>query len=171
MAIIRPFSSNRRLARFWDKLEILLHDACAMELARDPSLHEGSLFVRLRDRFVLDPITLFRVDGITIKPVPDGRGGGDGLPYVVSARVPYTGSKELLQTPPESGFRLAFRAKETRTALLLIDHLPDHDARAFASAVDAELARVRPLLHAFEATVRQYDEWLRKRIEAKITTF
>lgn len=143
----------------------------AMELARDPGLHQDSLYVRLRDRFTLDPITLFRVDGITIKPVQSGGGDNDELPYVVSARVPYTGSKELLLTRPEAGFRLAFRAKETRTALLLVDRLPDHDARAFADTVDAELARVRPLLHAFEATVRQYDERLRERVEAKIRTF
>lgn len=172
-SFIRLFSGGRRFARFWDTLEIELHEACAMEMARNPSLHQGSLLDKMREQFHLDPIRLGSVEEVTI--------AGHQYEYVnqglkdlglrASAKVRFVGSKVLLQTPPEPGYRFAFPGRPTKAFLHLGSHLPDMDARQFLADVKQELARIEPVLAAFAPTVREYDTRLRERIEAKVRTF
>ena len=171
-SIIRLFSGGRRLAHFWNSLEIELHDACDRELTRDPSLHQGSLFLRLRDRFTLYPVSLGNLDEVTIRSRPSKltRNGVTETGFRASARVPFSGSKVLLQSQPEPDYRFGFSGQVTKHALKLHAALPDMDARSFVAEVTAELDRIKPVLAAFESTVREYDDQLRKRIEDKIST-
>lgn len=172
-SIIKLFSGGIRFNRFWEKLELSLHEACEMELARDESLTQGPLFVRLRDRFTLYPIELGRLQSITIHNAQSEFTQGDTCVtgYRASAHVPFSGSKVLLLSQPEADFRFGFRGKVTKSGLHLHTMLPDLDGRGFASAVETELARVSPLLKAFHSTVHAYDERLRLRVEAKVRTF
>lgn len=171
-SIIRLFSGGRRFHRFWEELELSLHDACEMELARDESLTQGPLFLRLRERFTLYPIELGRLQSITIHNAQSEftQGGTVMTGFRASAHVPFSGSKVLLQSQPEAGFQFGFRGKVTKTGLHLHAMLPDLDGREFVSAVETELARISPLLKAFRSTVNAYDDRLCGRIEAKIRT-
>lgn len=144
-----------------------------MELARDPTLHQGALFVRLRERFTLYPVELGHLESVTINAVATDSSDDDGSApsYRASARVRFFGSKELLQAAPEPGYRFAFPAQVTKHALLLHANLPDMDARDFAQAAREEVARTKPALAAFRTTVAEYDQRLRERVEAKIRSF
>jgi hypothetical protein len=172
-SIIKLFSGGRRFNHFWDQLELSLHDACEMELARDEPLTQGPLFLHLRKRFTLDPVELGRPQSITIQNAPSEctQGGTRIMRYRASAHVPFFGSPVLLQSRPEDGFQFGFPGKVTKSALHLHKMLPDLDGREFASDVEAELTRIKPLLNAFRSTVHAYDERLRGRVEAKIQTF
>jgi hypothetical protein len=172
-SIIKLFSGGKRFNRFWDQLELSLHEACEMEFARDEPLTQGPLFVRLRKRFTLDPVELRGLQSITIQNAQSEftQGGIRMMGYRASAHVPFSGSKVLLQSQPETGFQFGFRGKVTKSALHLHAMLPDLDGREFASSIETELARISPLLKAFRSTVHAYDERLRGRVDAKIGSF
>lgn len=172
-SIIKLFSGGRRFTRFWDRLELSLHEECEIELARGEPLTQGALFWRLRKRFTLDPVELGHLQSITIQHAQSEftQGANRMTGYRASAHVPFSGSKVLLQSQPETGFQFGFRGKVTKSALHLHAMLPDLDGREFASAIETELARISPLLKAFRSTVHAYDERLRGRVEAKISSF
>ncbi len=172
-SIIKLFSGGRRFTRFWDQLELSLHEACEIELARGEPLTQGALFWHLRKRFTLDPVELGHLQSITIQHAQSEftQGGIRMMGYRASAHVPFSGRKVLLQSQPETGFQFGFRGKVTKSALHMHAMLPDLDGREFASAIETELARISPLLKAFRSTVHAYDERLRGRVEAKIGSF
>lgn len=171
-SIIKLFSGGKRLTSYWDQLELSLHQACETEFSRDEPPTQGVLFLLLRDSFTLHPIELGRLQSITIQHVQSEftQGGIRTTGYRASAHVPFFGSKLLLQSRPEDGFEFGFRGRVTKNALHLHTMLPDLDGREFAQNVNAELARIGPLLKAFRSTVNAYDDQLRGRIEAKIRT-
>ncbi|WP_277983602.1 hypothetical protein [Sphingomonas faeni] len=172
-SIIKLFGGGKRLTSYWDQLELSLHQACEMEFSGDGSPTQGVLFLRLRDRFTLHPIELGRLQCITIQH-RQSEFAHDGIRmtgYRASAHVPYSGSNVLLQSQPEPGFQFGFRGRVTKSGLHLHTMLPDLDGRKFAQSVNAELARIGPLLRAFRSTVHDYDDRLRGRVEAKIRTF
>ena len=167
---IRLFSGGKRLQRFFDRLEISLHEACCLEVDRLEVVHEGTLFHALRERFILRPIELRHLQNVILKPAPSIAGEGRKAIQAI-ARVSFSGSPVLLQLQPEVGFSFPFRGKDTKYALLLHDLLPDYDASDFVERVNRELERIRPLLSAFQPTIRAYDEYLVDRINAKIRSF
>jgi hypothetical protein len=172
-SIIKLFSGGRQFTRFSEQLELSLHEACAMEIARDEPPMQGPLFLRLRDRFTLHPIELGRLQSVAIQRAQSEftRGSTRMTVYRASARVPFSGNKVLLQSQPEDGFQFEFRGRVTKDALHPHAMLADLDGRDFASAVETELGRISPLLKIFHSTVHAYDERLRGQIEAKIRAF
>jgi hypothetical protein len=173
LSIIRLFSGGRRFTRYWDQLETELHDACVAALAKDSSIDQGRLFLHLRKRFTLHPVSLGFLDEVTVKSATSSYtlNGVAATGHRATARVSFSGSKVLLQNPPEPEYRFPFLGQVTRHALNLHRYLPDLDARVFAADVQVELDRIKPLLVAYERTIHDYDEQLRKRVEAKIASF
>lgn len=172
-SIIKLFSGGRRLKRFWDNLELSLHEACASELARDDSLTQGPLFDRLRRHFTLSPVQLGPMRSITIEETQTYymQNGNRLLGHRASAHVPFTGSKVLLQSRPEENYEFVFRGRVTKHALHLHTFLSDLDGREFAREVRAELLRIQEPLREFRSTAYAYDDALTKRIKDKIRTF
>lgn len=172
-SITKLFSGGRRFNRFWDRLELSLHEACTLEVNRLEPCNQSTLYLALRDRFTLYPVELGRFEGITMKPATLNARTNDRSAQAVKAiaRVRFSGSPVLLHLKPEADFRFPFKGQYTKHALLLHTLLPDFDGRGFVEEVDAELDRIRPLLEAFRSTVAEYDNRLRARIEAKIRTF
>jgi hypothetical protein len=172
-SIIKLFSGGSRFKGFWDNLELSLHEACGLELARDNSLTQNSLFGRLRHRFSLVPVQLDPLRSITIEDRQTSyvKNGERVFGHRASAHVPFTGSQLLLQLRPEENFEFAFRGRITKRALHLHTFLSDLDGREFAREVAAELLRIREPLREFRSTVHAYDIALEKRIRAKIETY
>jgi hypothetical protein len=172
-SIIKLFSGGRRLKRFWDNLELSLHEACASELAHDDSLTQGPLFDRLRRHFTLSPVQLGPMRSITIEETQTYyiQNGDRLLGHRASAHVPFTGSKVLLQSRPEENYEFSFRGRDTKHTLHLHKFLPDLDGREFAREVRAELLRIQEPLREFRSTAYAYDDALIKRIKEKIRTY
>jgi hypothetical protein len=172
-SFIKLFSGGKRFSHFWDTLEVSLHDACTSEFDRDATLTQGVLFTSLRRRFTLHPVLLLPMRGITIQTHQSlfKKNGELVRGHQVTAHVPFTGSKLLLQSQPEPGFQFAFRGRVTKHALHLHGILPDLDGRDFGQAVEAELERIKPLLSDFRKTVSDYDNHLIDRLRSKISTF
>jgi hypothetical protein len=170
---IKLFSGGRRLPDFWDNLELFLHEACTSALDRDDSLTQSELYTLLRPDFTLQPVQLSPMRGINIQAyqLPLAKNGELVRGHRVTAHVPFTGSKLLLQSQPEPGFEFAFRGRVTKHALHLHGILPDLDGRDFGQSVEAELERIMPLLSDFRKTVIAYDDYLIDQLKRKISTY
>ncbi|RYF00334.1 MAG: hypothetical protein EOO77_34195 [Oxalobacteraceae bacterium] len=172
-SIIKLFSGGKRLKHFFDNIDKMMYDACYIEYFSGRSRYHEDLYDALREEFFIAPIFLYPMKGITI----DARRGYhklDGKPvvgYRVSAHVPFTGSKLLLQTPPEDGYHFGYRGRVNKTALHLHSVLPDMDGRSFAEGVQAELERIEGPLGAFRNRAIEYDDRVAEHLHRVIASF
>lgn len=171
---VRLFSDFRALNRWFETLDVALHEACDAYVVSGEPVTAKDMSRALTDKFRLFPAWIDASLDVTVAVPPtayDTVAGRKEMRYLAAIRVSWTGSKILLRTAPEPGYRFPYKGRIGKHTVKLLQLLPDHDPSAFVAEATEHLDRLREALGRSGVMVRQYNDRLDAEIARKVRTY
>lgn len=170
----RLFTGYRLLTKWFDELDLQLHQACDRHLLVGAALPVEELPGELRREFMLWPLQMPGIMDATVDarayPVaqPDGT---QPLLFRGSVRIPYKGTLLLLRTAPEQGFTFPFKGRIGAKSVHLDTFLPSMDPTDFVAEAALHLARVQEAIDRSRSTFNEWNDRISTAIERKLRTY